>query len=322
MQDQPASSLPFVILPWNGHQAAVSLTFDDTEPHHLECAVPELDRRGLRATFYAMPQHALPLKDQWQAAFARGHEAGNHSLTHPQPAGFGTADCIREVDGAQTAFFDLVGVRPPTFAYPYTVVTPEYRAILASRFVAARGGGDRLIPPQPEPDWLNLPCVATLTDRSLADYQDWVARTREAGGLLVFMIHGVGDSPWGWQPITLETYRGLLDHLLAQAELWVAPLGQTAAYFRAGFILAQAMDRPAGPVPATPSSPASAAVWRSLSWEVPAFFEPGLSLRLGPAPGQPSLAGLVRQAGQVLPVQADGSVLLRFGAGGLDYRAG
>jgi peptidoglycan/xylan/chitin deacetylase (PgdA/CDA1 family) len=58
----------------NGMQAAVSLTFDDGMDSQLHLAVPELDRRGLRATFYMNPRgtedgarYPLP----WRAALER-----------------------------------------------------------------------------------------------------------------------------------------------------------------------------------------------------------------------------------------------------------
>ena len=40
------------VLPWNNHQAALSLTFDDSRAVHLDVVAPELNKRHLRATFF------------------------------------------------------------------------------------------------------------------------------------------------------------------------------------------------------------------------------------------------------------------------------
>jgi hypothetical protein len=66
----------------------VTLTFDDGRPSQLDCALPILDARGLKATFF------LPLVSdcvtqrhhEWRSAAARGHELGNHTIFHPAVA--------------------------------------------------------------------------------------------------------------------------------------------------------------------------------------------------------------------------------------------
>jgi peptidoglycan/xylan/chitin deacetylase (PgdA/CDA1 family) len=40
------------VLPWNGHRAAVSLTFDDADSVQLDRIVPLLNRHHLRGTFF------------------------------------------------------------------------------------------------------------------------------------------------------------------------------------------------------------------------------------------------------------------------------
>jgi peptidoglycan/xylan/chitin deacetylase (PgdA/CDA1 family) len=69
------------VLPWNGHQAAVSLTFDDGNPSQLDVAIPELNKYGFHGTFFLIANH-LDRLDDWKKASAQGHEIGNHSLDH------------------------------------------------------------------------------------------------------------------------------------------------------------------------------------------------------------------------------------------------
>ena len=66
----------------------VTLTFDDALDSHLDRAVPILEARGLRATFF------VPLRtgcltsrhEEWRRAAAEGHELGNHTIFHPAVA--------------------------------------------------------------------------------------------------------------------------------------------------------------------------------------------------------------------------------------------
>lgn len=77
----------------NGAQAAVSLSFDDGMESQLRLALPELDARRLRATFYLNPRGseddsriAVPWRDaleRWRGAHLAGHELGNHTIRHP-----------------------------------------------------------------------------------------------------------------------------------------------------------------------------------------------------------------------------------------------
>ena len=69
------------VLPWNDHPAAVSLTFDDARPVHLDVVVPELNKRHLHATFFVIVSKLTRL-DDWRRVQAQGHEIGNHSVTH------------------------------------------------------------------------------------------------------------------------------------------------------------------------------------------------------------------------------------------------
>jgi peptidoglycan/xylan/chitin deacetylase (PgdA/CDA1 family) len=70
---------------WPNHaKAAVSLAYDDALLSQLEHAIPALNARGLKASFYLTL--ASPIVGQklstWRAVAAQGHELANHSLFH------------------------------------------------------------------------------------------------------------------------------------------------------------------------------------------------------------------------------------------------
>lgn len=58
----------------------VSLTYDGSCRSHLEVVLPQLDRVGLKATFFAEPAGMLDEFPSWREAHGHGHEVGNGSL--------------------------------------------------------------------------------------------------------------------------------------------------------------------------------------------------------------------------------------------------
>src|SRR5436190_8476885 len=88
------------VLPWNGHSAAVSLTFDDARPVQLDVAVPELNKRHLRGTFFVIVSKLTRL-DEWRQAQADGHEIGNHTVAHEHPAALTKEEEESQVEDAK-----------------------------------------------------------------------------------------------------------------------------------------------------------------------------------------------------------------------------
>lgn len=67
-----------------GQRAAVSLAYDDALDSQLDIALPALNQRGLKASFYLQLSNPAVARrmPEWRAAAAHGHELGNHSLFH------------------------------------------------------------------------------------------------------------------------------------------------------------------------------------------------------------------------------------------------
>ena len=105
------------VLPWNSHQAALSLTFDDSRDVHLDVAVPELNKRHLRASFFLIVSKTTRL-DDWRRVQSQGHEIGNHSISHEHATDLNKAGEELQVEDAKKFLDSNFRSDIATFAYP------------------------------------------------------------------------------------------------------------------------------------------------------------------------------------------------------------
>ena len=288
------------VLAWNGHKGAVSLTFDDGEPVHLDIAVPELNRRHLRGTFFLIA-NKVTRGDEWRRVPSAGHEIGSHSLDHKHVSELSPADEVQQVQEAVTRLRADLSAEALTFAYPFVEISPGLKSAVGRyHFLARGGGGDPYLKPQAQPDWLNIPSQITLTATPLEVYRTWVDRAFNEGAWTVFMIHSIENpQPW-YEPVPKLTFLGLLDHLVQREHegLWVAPFGEVGAYWQAQKIFEAAR--------AETQRKGQSTRW---GWAVPPRFPRGVVLRIrfeGEGVGQ------VSQAGELLQPDADGTYSVAF----------
>ncbi len=230
--------------------AAVSLTYDDGNENNLEQAIPDLEDAGLRGTFYLPVGRDVVIarKADWQAAHQRGHEIGNHTVTHPcrrdaYPPGKGNwiknpleeytprmiADEVRQAACWLNAEIGLDPHR--TFAYPCGAVaigaSPDeasYDRAVRAFHPAARVGGD----------CVNLPeAVNLLRIQSFASVQPPIAsligyckQALKTNAWAVIMFHGIGGPT---HTTARQVHQALMRHLNTQP-YWVAPLREVVQY--------------------------------------------------------------------------------------------
>lgn len=135
----------------NDCRAAVSFTFDDGHLTHVTDTAPAFERYGFRATWYPVvgwtPQTVDPSKkkpkvswEQWRVLAAKGHEIGNHSMTHLNLKKVtDTATLQREIDDAFDRMTTAIGQSPLSFAYAFCQFNDTVVKRVAEKHIVHRG---------------------------------------------------------------------------------------------------------------------------------------------------------------------------------------
>ena len=290
------------ILPWNGHKSALSLTFDDGVPAHLDLVIPELDKRGLKGTFYVVAGGLMDT-DRWKKACSEGHEIGNHSMNHKRVKDLLPGEGQVQVTEAKKKLENLLHVPVTTFAYPFTEISPELRKAVESHHLLGRGGnrGAFYLDPNSEPDWMDLPSQVALSEMGSDVYEGWITEVQKREAWTVFQLHGIEGSPPGWQPLPRSVFFRLLDELKENRDrIWIAPFGEVGAYWRAQKILENSLSQ------AAPSS-------GRFTWKKDSRFPDGIRLKCRISRPETQAS----QKDSPLTSLADGVHLLDFDAGEL-----
>lgn len=117
----------------------VALSFDDgPTPEGVDAVLPELEKRGIKATFFLIGNRMEKFPGQAGRLLAAGHELGNHTYSHKRnlfksygyyQAQVGKADALLRKAGVQHP----VLFRPPfgkrLFGLPWAVEAAGYRMI-------------------------------------------------------------------------------------------------------------------------------------------------------------------------------------------------
>jgi peptidoglycan/xylan/chitin deacetylase (PgdA/CDA1 family) len=236
--------------PWpGGRRAAVSLAYDDALPSQLDVAIPALDRRGLRASFYlTLANDTLRTRmSDWRAAAARGHELGNHTLFHQCSSaapGHEWVEPHRDLDStsaaqmrdqvriANTLLFALDGRDERTFTPPCgesRAHGEDYVTTVADDFLAIRRGDGAIVADMRALDLKAVPVAAPagLTGAQLIAIVEEAARR---GTLASLTFHGVGGD---YLATSREAHEQLLDHLAAHPErYWVDTFANITRFIR------------------------------------------------------------------------------------------
>ncbi len=219
-------------------RAAVSLTYDDGLDSQLANVVPELDRRGLKGTFYITKENMEGRTADWQAVGRAGHEIADHSVHHPcnlaafSPQSFYEKEIAPMEDYLGADF----GAGPHDWAYPCGFGelgrgagmrgrANAYRQIVDRTFLSGRGveGG-----PNDPRDVARrrglLGAFEPTYDRDdPAAGKAYLDRAMAAGHWAILVFHEVLPQRVGDGDTSIAVHRQILDDLQARP-VWCAPV--------------------------------------------------------------------------------------------------
>ncbi|WP_304233529.1 sialate O-acetylesterase [Jiulongibacter sediminis] len=253
MEGLPASPFEMIIDEpeqlWHGKKAAVVLTYDDALNVHLDNAIPELDARGLKGSFYlsaAFPGSQERIED-WRKAAANGHELGNHTLYHPCDASkpgrswvsperdlskYTTERIVNEIKMTNIFLEALDGQTERTFAYTCgdtETVEGSFIPAIKDDFVAMRGVRGQLNEIG-KINLQNVDCFGVNGERG-TELIAWVKNAMEQNALITILFHGVGGEHD--LNVSLEAHEELLDFLKEhEKDVWVTTMLEAARHVK------------------------------------------------------------------------------------------
>ena len=102
----------------------IALTFDDgPHPHQTEQILDVLDRYGVKATFFMVGVNVRNYPQTAAQVLERGHEIGNHTLTHRHLQMMDDGAVLAELAGCENALEELCEYRPHLFRPPEGAIT-------------------------------------------------------------------------------------------------------------------------------------------------------------------------------------------------------
>jgi peptidoglycan/xylan/chitin deacetylase (PgdA/CDA1 family) len=227
-----------------GAKAAVSLTYDDGYDSQLENVAPFLDALGYKATFFLTVENIDERLNDWVALSEKGHEIGDHTMTHPCTLGdYSAGRFMSEQIAPAERYFDVhfSGAKPRCYAYPCgfedlgdgaTVMQANrYQELLRPTFLAARTVGDPPNDPRKvlrqryslngyEPTYeLDDPNLALAYVRKAVDLNHWA----------ILIFHEVLDVRKAEGDTSTAVHQKILENLSSQP-IWCAPMRTVFSY--------------------------------------------------------------------------------------------
>lgn len=200
--------------------AAFLLMFDDGWPSHWQVAAPELQKRGMIATFYINPAKGEYAKfpKEWEKVRAMGMVMANHTMTHQ---GAATPEAgVKEIENCQKALYALQPApRLISFGMPgvkeWKLPPEQHQATLKSNNLIDR------------PTFNDHGAVYHL--KTTAQMLALADKAIAAKGMEYLVIHGVEriEPKWGYQDfwaLKQDIFLPLLDELKTRADrgdLWI-----------------------------------------------------------------------------------------------------
>ena len=196
-------------------QNAVSLSFDDARVSQVDIGLPILDKYGVKATFYVVPNAVEERLAGWQQAAKNGHEIANHTANHVcsgnfewlRQKGLGLEQIdlnwlAEDMDITSRYIEEKLAVKATGFAYPcgHTFVgqgekTQSYVPLVAEKFNVGRTWNDET---GNNPNYVDMAQVAAIRMDGMSFEQlvEMIEFMRVNNSWIVLAGHEVGKSGW------------------------------------------------------------------------------------------------------------------------------
>lgn len=212
----------------DGNKIAISLSYDDALNSQLDNALPALNQRGLKASFYIVPlSEAFKNRiEEWRQLAQQGHELGNHSLFHACLSGKPGREWVQasnalddktvqamvnEITVANTLLTSLDGYSEHTFTPPcfdQIVKDGNYVEAVKEQFVGVKS--------LEEPNFTALIGPSDISSEQIINF---IEKQPPNIKLINVLFHGVGGDHL---VTTTEEHAKFLDYLVAnQDKYWV-----------------------------------------------------------------------------------------------------
>ena len=112
---------------WSGpaSERKISLTFDDGPvPGITDWVLKDLEKRGLKATFFMVGDNVHKHPTLAQSVLSAGHQLGNHTYHHLSGWKTSTKTYLDDVASCDAILADTVGEMPRFFRPPYGWMSP------------------------------------------------------------------------------------------------------------------------------------------------------------------------------------------------------
>jgi peptidoglycan/xylan/chitin deacetylase (PgdA/CDA1 family) len=298
------------VLPWAGFKAAVSYTFDDSQPSQI-AHYADLQAAGVPLTFYVSTGNSggASYDTTFKQAVRDGHEIGNHTVHHCQAnltgCSFGMAlpDVASELDQCDGYIPQHLGQSDVwTGASPFG--DTGYDSAASSRFFLYRGVSGGMIMPNDQTDAFDLPCHMAAQGETEQSFDTATDTAHANGAWLIFLIHTIQPTTDVWyNPVDIRDVTGTISHAKSLKDVWIDTVANVGAYWRGEQVFSAVKPTPAG----------SKLTW---TWTLPAHFPPGKYLRVTVD------GGTLSQGGTALPWVTHGYYEVALDAGALTWSPG
>jgi peptidoglycan/xylan/chitin deacetylase (PgdA/CDA1 family) len=203
---------------------SVTLTFDDGIKEQATMVLPQLTKRGLKATFAIIGgrvgsefKHTqLVSWNDVRTISHAGNEIASHGWLHRKMPLLSPSDLRQEIDSNDSIIVANIGVRPQTFVFPYNSRSTEIYEQACKGRIGAR--------------MFQVALGYKKSHVTEDTTRQWIERTKKKGSWLITMTHGITVGYDALEDST-QVLWNFMDMLKSQEDsVWTGTLAEVTAY--------------------------------------------------------------------------------------------